>query len=237
MAQLQLDHSRPRFTMPRARSSSGVNTRTDHGRDRRISWPSEAGVQIAKLQPAPSSVAKHIGGRTSLTTDIWRSTKLVDLCSYLEHHDHVQLRNQLATMTGTVAAAVATYVDSDLNVLEINRVYYELRRNLWTHMFREEGLYSSISNVELNRVKAVCASGIVTGAIRVMKREHRHFAKAFRRIAVLLRDYQIPANAGQKYRELVQGFRDLEAYKLQHMKHEDMMYSRALALEKQLMGK
>jgi iron-sulfur cluster repair protein YtfE (RIC family) len=70
-----------------------------------------------------------------------------------------------------------------------------------------------------------------------MKREHRHFAKAFRRIAVLLRDYQIPANAGQKYRDLVQSFRDLEAYKLQHMKHEDIMYSRALSLEKQLMRK
>ena len=84
-------------------------------------------------------------------------------------------------------------------------------------MFREEGLYSSICNVERHQVKAVCASGIVTGAIRVMKREHRHFAKAFRRIAKLLRDYQIPANAGQKYRDLVQGFRDLEAFKLQHM--------------------
>ena len=223
--------------MPRPRSSSDVKTRTDHGRDGRISWPSAAGLQITKLQPVPSSPAKHVGGRTNLTTDIWRRTKLVDLCSYLEHHDHIQLRNQLATMTGTVAAAVATYLDSDRNVLEINRIYYELRRNLWTHMFREEGLYSSIRNVELHRVKAVCASGIVTGAIRVMKREHRYFAKAFRRIAVLLRDYKIPANAGQKYRDLVQGFRDLEAYKLQHMKHEDIMYSRALALEKQLMGK
>ena len=169
--------------------------------------------------------------------DSWRRTKLVDLCSYLEHHDHVQLRNLLAITTRTLAAAVARYSDSDGNIREIYRIYYELRRNLWTHMFREECLYSSICNVERHRVKAVCASGIVTGEIRGMKGEHRHFAKAFRRIANLLRDYQIPANAGQKYRDLVQGFRDLEAYKLQHMRHEDIMYSRALALEKQLMGK
>lgn len=225
------------FTMTRPRSSSDVKTRTDHGRDSRVSRPLAASLQITKLQPVPSSPVKHVGGRTSLAIDLWRTVSLVELCSYLEHHDHVQLRKLMATTTSALAAAVARYLDSDRNVLEINRLYYELRRNLWTHMFREEGLYSSISNVELHRVKAVCASGIVTGAIRVMRREHRHFAKAFRRIAVLLRDYQIPANAGQKYRDLVQGFRDLEAYKLQHMKHEDIMYSRALALEKQLMGK
>jgi len=191
---------------------------------------------MTELQPVPSSPVKHLGGRTNLAMDFWRKTKLVDLCSYLEHHDHVQLRNILTTTTSILDAAVARYSDSDRNVLEINRIYYELRRNLWTHMFREEGLYSSISNVELDRVKAVCASGIVTGAIRVMKREHRQFAKAFRRIAILLRGYQIPANAGQKYRDLVQGFRALEAYKLQHMKHEGIMYCRALAIEKQLMG-
>jgi iron-sulfur cluster repair protein YtfE (RIC family) len=178
-----------------------------------------------------------VGGRANLATDVWRSAKLADLCRYLEHHDHIQLRNLLAATTGTVAAAVARYGDSNHNVLEINRIYYELRRNLWTHMFREEGLYSSICNVELDRVKAACASGIVTGAIHVVKREHRHFAKAFRRIALLLRDYQIPANAGQKFRDLVQDFRDLEAFKLKHMQHEDIMYTRALALEKQLMAK
>ena len=140
-------------------------------------------------------------------------------------------------MTGTVAAAVATYVDSDRNVLEINRVYYELRRNLWAHMFREEGLYSSIRNVELHRVKPICASSILIGAIRVLRREHRYFAKEFRRIAKLLRDYEIPRYAGHKYRDLVHGFRELEAFKLQHMKNENIVYSRALAAEKQLMGK
>jgi iron-sulfur cluster repair protein YtfE (RIC family) len=140
-------------------------------------------------------------------------------------------------MTATVAAAVATYVDSDRNVLEINRVYYELRRNLWAHMFREEGLYRSIRNVELHQVKPFCGSSILIGAIRVLRQEHRYFAKELRRIAKLLRDYKIPSNAGQKYRDLVNGFRALEASKLQHMKNENIVYSRALALEKQLMGR
>ncbi len=184
--------------------------------------------QITQLRPAPSSPAKHVGPRTKVTTDVSRRTKLVDLCSYLEHHDHIQLRNQLALMTGAVAAAVATYGDSHPNVLEIDRIYVELRRSLWTHMFREEhGLYSSICNVELHRGKPCYAPGILTEAIRAMRREHRHFAEAFRRIAALLRGYELPANAGQKYRDLVQGFRNLEAFKLEHMRREDIMYSRA----------
>jgi regulator of cell morphogenesis and NO signaling len=222
--------------MSRPRSSSDVQSRTDPGGDGRISWPSPAGLHIKRLQPAPSSPAKHIDARTNLSTDVWRRKTLVDLCIYLEHHDHIQLRHQLAAITGTVAAAVAAYVDSDRNVLAINRVYYELRRNLWAHMFREEGLYSSIRNVELHQVKPCCASSILIGTIRGLRREHRFFAEEFRRIAKLLRDYKIPSNAGQKYRDLVNGFRELEAFKLRHMKNENIVYSRALAAEKQLMG-
>jgi iron-sulfur cluster repair protein YtfE (RIC family) len=104
-------------------------------------------------------------------------------------------------------------------------------------MFREEGFYNSIRNVEQNGVKPLCASSILIGAIRVLRREHRVFAKEFRQIANLLRDYAIPSNAGQKYRDLVHGFRELEAFKLQHMHKENIMYSRALAIEKQLIGK
>lgn len=234
MAQL-LDYSRSYVTMPRPRSSSGVKTRAHHDRQRRIAWPSAARLQMTKLQPAPLSPTKHVEEYTHLTTDVWRRKALVDLCSDLEHHDHVQLRTQLATMTGTVAAALATYVDSDLNVLKINRLYLELRRNLWAHMFREEGLYRSIRDVVLHHVKPVCAPSILIGAIRVLRREHRLFAKEFRRIAKLLREYEIPRHAGHKYRQLVHGVRELEAFKHRHMKNENIVYSRALAAEKQLM--
>jgi iron-sulfur cluster repair protein YtfE (RIC family) len=140
-------------------------------------------------------------------------------------------------MTGAAAAAVATYGDSQHNILELDRIYVELRRNLWAHMFREEGFYNSIRNVQLNRVKPFCASSILIGVIRALRREHRFFAKEFRRIANLLRDYAIPSNAGHKYRDLVLGFRDLEAFKLRHMRNENIMYSQALALEKKLMGR
>ena len=71
--------------------------------------------------------------------------------------------------------------------------------------------------------------------IRAIRREHRYFAKALRRIATLLRGYELPRNAGHKYRELVHGFRELEAYKLRHMENEGIVYSRALAIEQKLM--
>jgi iron-sulfur cluster repair protein YtfE (RIC family) len=80
-------------------------------------------------------------------------------------------------------------------------------------------------------------SSILIGAIRALRREHRFFAKEFRRIAELVRDYTIPSNVGHKYRDLVLGFRDLEASKPRHMRNENIMYSQALALEKQLMGR
>jgi iron-sulfur cluster repair protein YtfE (RIC family) len=178
-----------------------------------------------------------VGPRTRELPDAWPTKKLADLCSSFEHRDHAQLRNRLATITGAVAAAVATYGDSQHNILEIDRIYVEFRRKLWAHMFREEGFYNSIRNVEQNRAKPFCASSILIGAIRVLRREHRCFAKEFRRIANLLRDYAIPISAGQKYRDLVHGFRELQAFKLQHMQKENILYSRALAIEKKLIGK
>src|SRR4051812_38376682 len=72
MTQLQLDHSRSCSTMPRPPSGSDVNTRTDYRRDGRIASPSAAGLQTRRLQPAPSSPAKHIGGRSNLATGVWR---------------------------------------------------------------------------------------------------------------------------------------------------------------------
>jgi len=127
--------SRFRSIDSRGRPSGRVQTGILKARDD-ISWrPPEAPSQL-KLEPQHfgSSGVEPVCRNTSELKDAWRAKKLADLCSYFEHHDHVQRRNQLATMTGTVAAAVARHGDSGRNILEINRVYYKLRRNLWTHM-------------------------------------------------------------------------------------------------------
>jgi iron-sulfur cluster repair protein YtfE (RIC family) len=167
--------------------------------------------------------------------DFWQTTKLTELCGVLEHQDHVRLRNQLAILSETVAAAVATYGDSQQNVIEIHQLFFELRGKLWTHMFREEhGLYSSIGNIERNWVDPYCASSVIIGVIRGVRREHRHFRKSFRQIAELLSNYEISGNSGQRYVNLIHGFRNLESLKLKHMQKEEIVYRRALALEREL---
>jgi iron-sulfur cluster repair protein YtfE (RIC family) len=240
MPKFHICNSRARLIDPRRRSTCDIKTRTPKGggdgamlRLREVpSRPERESQQVMSWE------ARQAGTRPATQAEVWRTAKLTDSCSYFENRDHVHLRNQLSVMSGTVAAAVATYGDAQPPVLEINRIYSDLRQKLWSHMFKEEhGLYSSICNIEQNRVKPFCASGIVTGAIRAIRREHRNFAKTFRRIAELLCDYEIPVNAGNKYRNLVYGFRDLEAFKLQHMQKEDIVYSQALALENELMRK
>jgi iron-sulfur cluster repair protein YtfE (RIC family) len=138
-------------------------------------------------------------------------------------------------MSETAAAAVATYGDSQQNVIEIHQLFFKLRGKLWTHMFREEhGLYSSIGSIERNWVDPYCASSVIIRAIRVLRREHRHFRTSFRRIAELLSNYEIPVNSGQKYVNLVHAFRKLESLKSKHMQKEEIVYRRALALEREL---
>jgi iron-sulfur cluster repair protein YtfE (RIC family) len=211
-------------------------SRANHGGDRRVSWSPAVGTQIAPLPRLRKSHVQQIGLHTGLSTDAWRRTGLADLCSSLERRDHVKLRNHLATMTYRVAAAAAIYCDSKPHVLEIDRIYAEFLRRLWVHMFREEhGIYTSIRNMDQARARPLRGSSILIDTIRASRREHRYFAKALRRIATLLRGYELPRNAGHKYRELVQGFRELEAYKLRHMENEGIVYSRALAIEQKLM--
>jgi iron-sulfur cluster repair protein YtfE (RIC family) len=184
--------------------------------------------------PHASSHAQRVGARSAGAMDVWKSAKLAELCSSLENQDHVRLRNQLAVMSQSVAAAVATYGDSQLNVVQIHRIFFELRGRLWTHMFREEhGLFSSIGNIERNWVEPYCASSVMIRAIRAMRREHRYFRKSFRRIAELLCYYEIPVTRGQKYVNLVRGFHDLVSLKMKHMQKEEVMYRRALILERQ----
>ena len=220
------------------RAHSDIDSRTNQGGKRRVSRSPAAGTQLAHLMRLRRSPVQHVDGRTNLSKDAWGRTGLAELCSSLERRDHVELRNHLGTMTYKVAAAVATYGDSKPHVLEIDRIYAEFLRRLWVHMFREEhDLYTSIRNVEQAHAKPLFGSSILIGTMRAIRREHCHFAKALRRIAALLRGYELPRNAGHNYRELVQGFRELEAYKLRHMEDEAIVFSRALVLEKQLMGK
>jgi hypothetical protein len=140
-------------------------------------------------------------------------------------------------VTGAVATAVATYGDSQQHVREVNGIFFQLRERIWTHMFREEhGLYSSIVNLERNFVKPYCGSSILLRAIRAVRREHRGFRNSFRRIAELLGNYEISVNKGRPCVNLAHGFQELVSFKLKHMRNEEIVYSRALALERELRG-
>jgi iron-sulfur cluster repair protein YtfE (RIC family) len=234
----QLNINKSRFAIPDADSQLAVQTRTHRRDGGPVVWPPEAGSPLTNSPPRASSDARGVGGRTAVAMDVWQAAKLTELCGVLEHQHHVRLRNQLAVMSETVAAAVATYGDSQQNVIETHQLFFKLRGKLWTHMFREEhGLYSSIGNIERNWVDLYRASSAPIRAIRVLRREHRYFRKSFRRIAELLSNYEIPANSGQKYVNLVHGFRKLESLKLKHMQKEEILYRRALALARELRRK
>lgn len=214
---------------------SAADIRTRHGISRRTLLPLAEKVPLTlsgRLKKSP----RLYDGASDLETDGSHRTRLSDLCNSLEQDEHIKLRNHLATMSYRVAAASAAFGDSNRRILEIDRIYGDFRRRLWAHMFREDDLYSSIRNLEGKYIKPLCGGSLLIGRIRAMRREHRHYAKVLRRIAVLLREYELPHNVPHTYRELIHGFRELEAFKLRHMESEVDLYSRALAFERLLMG-
>lgn len=226
------------LTERESRSGSNFQLLTDGARIGRLARPSDASKVTRQLEAVQALSARHDSGRTKRSEEVGRKAKLLDLCSYFENDNHKRLRNQLGTMSGIVAAAVATYPDSRKNVREISRIFLQLRDRLWTHNFREEhGLYSSIKSIERNWVNSHYGSSIILSSIRALRREHQYFRESFRQIAKLLRNYEIPRHSGQTYVKLVRGFQQLESFKLKHMEKEEVVYSRALALESELCRK
>lgn len=227
--------------------SKRINTRRDVSRDAAALMidVDHVGVRTtAKTAPrlkqraedVRSSLAKSLAAGEKVITG-WVAATLSEICDHAEHTDHVYLRRELSRLSGLIAAVVAAYGDSHRYMLEVQREFRACHRQALTHMFKEEHLlFSDIRRIEQTPVRPFYESGIVSGTIQIMQREHQCMRRTLRRIRMLTRDYKVPSNANDTFRDMLVGMRNLENYVRQHMQNEDdILFSRAVALENILM--
>lgn len=236
MSQLLFDVPRTKQKNPRRQGSRDEEASTiavDGTLDRAMA------TARATLKPRAEDVRRSLAEATAADEDVtagWDAVTLTEICDHAEHVDHVYLRSELARLWGLIATVVATYGDSHRHMFEVHRVYREFHRQVLTHVFREEHLlFADIRRIEQTRVRPFYASGIVSGMIQLLKREHQNMNRTLGRLRTLTRDYELPPNANNNYRSMLVGLRNLEMCVRQHMQNEDdILFARALAFEDSL---
>lgn len=235
MSQLLFDEPRTKRLNPRGhviRDGAVSTIAVDDPRDQaavtdKVRTKSKPPAENVRMSPAEASAADKD------VTAGWYAKTLSALCDHSEYRDHVYLRGELKGLWGEIATVIATYGDSHRHMLEVYRVYREFRHQMLTHMFREEHLlFADIRRIEMSGVRPFYASGIVSGLIQILKREHQHMRQMLERIRALTHGYKVPPNANHTYRRMLVRLRNMETYVRRHMQNEDeYLFARAVAFE------
>ncbi len=164
----------------------------------------------------------------------WLERPLSQLCDHIEQTHHAYLRNELPRLSALMEKVVATHAQKHPELHELHRVFNELRRELETHMIKEEHvLFPAIRRLEQDALPAAFPFGSVANPIGVMEAEHESAARALERIRELTAGYRVPEDACEAYRALLNGLRELTFDLHRHIHKENhILFPRAVELER-----
>ncbi len=112
-------------------------------------------------------------------------------------------------------------------------MFAELRAELEPHMFKEERiLFPAIRQLEQSADAPAFPFGTVANPIGMMEHEHDNAGVALASIRTLTSAYQVPEDACNTYRAMLDGLRELEVNMHQHVhKENNILFPRAVELE------
>lgn len=163
----------------------------------------------------------------------WLQASLTELCDHIERTHHAYLRQELPRLAAMIDKVVDAHGEAHPELSEVRQVFRALRGELEPHMFKEERvLFPAIRQLEESGGTASFPFGTVGNPIGVMEQEHDHAAKALSRLRWLTNDYELPADACNTYRAMLDGLRQLEADMHRHVhKENNILFPRAARLE------
>lgn len=156
----------------------------------------------------------------------WQTESLAALITYIYDKHHTFTREELDRIEPLLAKVCSVYGDRRPELLEIQALFAELKRELLLHMTKEENiLFPYIMQME----GAVTAGlpppspmfGTVRNPVRMMMSEHDGAGELLRRIRQLSDDFTPPADACVSYRTLYGALEELEQDLHQHIHLEN----------------
>lgn len=167
----------------------------------------------------------------------WNAETLTELTAYITNKHHVFTREELESLDPLLAKVCKVYADKQPELLKIQALFLELKRELATHMIKEEQLlFPYIAELERAAIdksaKPFAFFGTVQNPIRMMMMEHDGAGEMLRSIRELSANFAAPADACVSYRTLYQRLEELEQDLHQHIHLENnILFPRAVEME------
>ena len=185
----------------------------------------------------PGDIESRLAGaaavsKTESATN-WSDLSVSELCEHIVATHHSWLRSALPRLTELIEKVVKAHGASRPELTELQHVFAELRAELEPHMYREERiLFPAIQQMERSSSRPQFPFGTVANPIRVMEEDHDNVAAALQRIRMLTRGFQVPDDACNAWRAMLDGLRQLEADTHMHVhKENNILFPRAQQME------
>src|SRR4051812_19470862 len=156
--------------------------------------------ELEKEQTQPASAERS-----------WLSASLTDLCDHIEQTHHHYLKEELPRLEFLTTKVANRHGDKRPALLEVQRVFAELKAEMDSHMMKEERvLFPLCRQLDLAEELPATHCGSVGNPIAVMIQEHEDAGDALARIRALTNNYTCPPDACNTYRALFDVLEHLE---------------------------
>ena len=166
-------------------------------------------------------------------TEDWLNASLTDLCDHIVQTHHAYLKSELPRLTDMIAKVVNAHSEFHEELPTLEQVFAELRAELEPHMFKEEQvLFPAIRQLEQATKQPSFPFGTVANPIRMMEHEHDNAGRALTHIREITKDFEVPADACNTFRAMLDGLRELELNMHEHVhKENNILFPKAVQLE------
>jgi regulator of cell morphogenesis and NO signaling len=167
----------------------------------------------------------------------WQAESLASLITHIHDKHHVFTREELDRIEPLLAKVCSVYSEKRPELLQIQALFEELKRELLLHMKKEENiLFPYITQMETaisaDLAAPVAMFGTVRNPVRMMMNEHDGAGDVLRRIRQLSNDFNPPADACVSYQSLYRAMEELEQDLHQHIHLENnILFPRAIEME------
>jgi regulator of cell morphogenesis and NO signaling len=166
----------------------------------------------------------------------WATFGPVELIDHLEATHHAYLHDEFPRLTALADKVAQVHGGRHPELLEVQRLYGELRDDLEPHLMKEERmLFPMIRELAIADTAPAFHCGTLRNPISVMLREHEQAGELLAELRAATDGYVVPDDACASYTALYAGLEELEADTHLHVhKENNLLFPAVIALEAQI---
>jgi regulator of cell morphogenesis and NO signaling len=163
----------------------------------------------------------------------WATFGPAELVDHLEASHHTFLHEELPRLTALADKVAQVHGGRHPELLEVQRLYGELRDDLEPHLAKEERvLFPVIRELASADTAPTSHRGTLRNPISVMLREHDHAGELLAQLRAATDGYVVPDDACASYTALYTGLEELEADTHLHVhKENNLLFPAVIELE------